>query len=98
MAKRTISVCYIAGPPWRKDIGLVIGFGPICHPWGAGETGEVNASATLRLAVAVVDAPKACTHEAVSRRAWMMTKNRQRVKRSPVEWRLPEPDVEDHNG
>lgn len=76
-----MSICYIAGPPWRKDIGTVIGMGPEGHPWGTGETGEVHAAKGLRLKVATVAVPKKCTHGTVAERHWAITKNGQRVKR-----------------
>jgi hypothetical protein len=79
--ERLMSICYISGPPWRKDIGILIGMGPVGHPWGTGETGEVHAATGLRLKVATVAVPKKCAHEGIAEREWRITKNGQRVKR-----------------
>lgn len=80
--ERTVSVCYIAGPAWRQDLRLIIGHGPIGHPWGSAERGEVKASPGLMLATATVNVTRAFDHGSVARREWEITKNGKRAKRT----------------
>ena len=84
----TVSVCYIAGPAGHPLEGLVIGMGPVDHPWGTGERGEVQVSPSCRFAVAEVTAKKKLTPNRIANRGWCVTNSRKSVKPSPLAWRL----------
>jgi len=75
-------VCYIAGPEWRDDVGLIIGCGPVGHPWGPGETGEVTISPVINFAVADVEVSKRFDPASVALRKWRVTKSLKRARRS----------------
>jgi threonine dehydrogenase-like Zn-dependent dehydrogenase len=83
-----VTVCYIAGPAGHEFEGLVIGMGPVNHPWGPGERGEIRVSQSCRLAVAEVEEKKGLDAGSIADRAWCVTKGGNSVKPSPLAWRL----------
>ena len=83
-----VTVCYIAGPAGHPFEGLVIGMGPLGHPWGSGERGDVQVSQSCRFAVAEVKAKAGLEPGRIAERCWCMTKQGDAVKPSPMPWRL----------
>ena len=97
-AQRVVSLCYLEPVPGREHTRLVIGFGPLDHPWGTGERGETEVAGYIQFGVVEVEVPPTFTYVSVARRQWVITRGRDKVRKSPKAWHLPESKGEVSDG